>query len=194
MWSRVLVEALQDGHGAAFIVLPHVPCPAIEIKYPVANHSIGLAIKEFWLACARNIGCVDRQTCEQAWNQCEYHQTELLTAARATTAVGRVDGCVVLDRELNIHGFGGKILLTQESLPPDRRRYVDYKSREPLSESEIGQFGTRHQSAFRLCQAMPGLIAFVVSQDGDLRVILSDQENVYYFEGASASAKGKEDW
>ncbi len=41
--------------------------------------------------------------------------------------------------------------------------------------------GTRHKSAARLCKAFDGVLAFIVSQDGELKVLFSDAEKVNAF-------------
>ena len=73
----------------------------------------------------------------------------LISKARSLANLGKVDGCVVVDRQLQLRGFGGKI---------------GFDNRDPV------EGGMRHNSAHWLCQVVPGTIAFVVSQDGDLTV------------------------
>ena len=47
----------------------------------------------------------------------------------------------------------------------------------------------RHQSADRFCQQVPGAIAFVVSQDGNLRLFGHREGVVHLYEGPTP-----EDW
>ena len=47
----------------------------------------------------------------------------------------------------------------------------------------------RHRSAYRFCEKVDGAIAFVVSQDGDLRVFCDIGEEVRLYEGFTT-----EDW
>ncbi len=52
--------------------------------------------------------------------------------------------------------------------------------REVPRDELLKPFGERHKSAFYLCQQVPGSIAFVISQDGDLRIFASDEKRVYF--------------
>lgn len=65
------------------------------------------------------------------------------------------------------------------SSPPS---LINAKTNESWADQTLEQFGgTRHRSAVRLTQVLPGAIAFVISQDGDLRVFYSDGTGVYSF-------------
>jgi hypothetical protein len=86
---------------------------------------------------------------------------------------------VVLDRLMTVYGFGGSISVG--STAPDGRVLVDPQTREPLPEDDLlRRFGERHRSAFQLCKAHPDVLAFVISQDGDLRLFASDQRHVTF--------------
>jgi hypothetical protein len=91
---------------------------------------------------------------------------------------------VVLDRRMTVHGFGGTI--ETGAAQSSTRTYVDSRTNVLLAEEELlARFGHRHRSAFLLCQAVPRIIAFVISQDGDLRVFSSDDQHVYCDENLS---------
>jgi hypothetical protein len=91
---------------------------------------------------------------------------------------------VVLDRQMTVHGFGGTIETTAANSSP--RTYVDSRTNAPLAEEQLlARFGHRHRSAFLLCKAVPDVIAFVISQDGDLPVFSSDDRHVYCDENLS---------
>ena len=46
--------------------------------------------------------------------------------------------------------------------------------------------GTRHRSAYRLCKALPGSVALVISQDAGLRVVSYLHEQVMCWEQLTA--------
>ena len=100
---------------------------------------------------------------------------------RAVARLANMDGCVVLDRELNLVGFGG-IIQAQEGCESSRLVLRDRTGRAIDESASLALRGTRHKSAFQLCKALPNSLAFVVSQDGDLRVFSSDNESVYFEE------------
>jgi hypothetical protein len=77
--------------------------------------------------------------------------------------LANVDECVVLDRRLNVIGFGGKI---------------------SMSVDPVKGLGMRHASAKTWC-AKHGGMAFVVSQDGDLTVMSEDMSSSVVDPGTS---------
>ena len=66
-------------------------------------------------------------------------------------ALTRVDGAVVMEKDLSLHGFGATIRVLTD----------------PESQSEGGH---RHRSAIALCQKYRGAVAIVISQDGPISV------------------------
>ncbi len=95
-----------------------------------------------------------------------------LIASLAARSV--MDGAVVLDRRMSLWGFGARI--TAESSDLD----VELVSptapeRNSVRLSRLG--GTRHQSAYRLVNALPGASALVISHDGPVTVFLRRSPN-----------------
>jgi hypothetical protein len=103
-------------------------------------------------------------------------------AARAIGELAAVDGCVVLDRTLSVVGFGTKIDVPRERAErsPIQFRNVQTGTRLPLDELEtLG--GTRLRSALWFCKSHPNVVAFVVSQDQDMKVLWSEDEVAFAF-------------
>jgi len=99
--------------------------------------------------------------------------------ARSVAHLAAIDGCVVLDRELRLQGYGGKIA-ADEAARASKITFADVQTKLLREESEIfNRFGQRHRSAFYLCKCCPHALAFVLSQDGALRVFGSDATHVY---------------
>lgn len=107
---------------------------------------------------------------------------------KQAAAVGRLtatDGCVVLDRSLQVRGFGG-IIDPSLTAAQGGLRFVPPPSDPALTEADLlSRFGTRHRSAYLLCKSCPGSLAFVLSQDGGWRVFASDSERAYFFDHVS---------
>jgi len=82
----------------------------------------------------------------------------------------RVDGLVLMDRNLAVRGYGVEITNAEEPanlfIAGDRMA-TPVKMRPAI----YNHFGTRHRSMMRYCFQNPGSIGFVVSQDGEVRVI-----------------------
>lgn len=94
----------------------------------------------------------------------------MLGAIRFIASLSCVDGFVLLDSTLAVHGFGvearaetrlQEIYVAGDSLADDER----------LRRAELGLFGTRHRAMMRYCFQNPGALGFVVSQDGQVRVM-----------------------
>ncbi len=102
--------------------------------------------------------------------------------ANLIASLGNVDGCVTMTRTLHVVGFGGEIR-TPDPTPEDYvRPLINAKTNEPWADQTLEQYGgTRHRSAVRLTQLLPGAVLFVISQDGDLRVFYSDGSGAYAF-------------
>ena len=98
-------------------------------------------------------------------------------------SIGRLssaDGCVVFDRRLVLHGFGGSI--DTDLTGVELGVCFDLATKKDVSAEELlKSFGERHKSAFALCRKVPNAIVFVISQDGDLRVFASDTEGRVFF-------------
>src|SRR5205823_5634323 len=92
------------------------------------------------------------------------------------------DRCVVLDRTLTVHGFGGSIYSKHQ--PGDEVCiWVRGESKQEVAAKELLQrFGERHRSAYCLCKEVPNSLAFVISQDGDLRIFANDEAGVYFYD------------
>ena len=104
--------------------------------------------------------------------------------SRFTASLAMVDGAVVLTHGLEAIGFGAEI----SGALPD----VEFVARVVDLESQAFEFepatamGTRHRSAYRLCKALPGSVALVISQDAGLRVVSYLNQQVMCWEQLTA--------
>jgi hypothetical protein len=94
-----------------------------------------------------------------------------------------VDGCVVLDRSLRGRAFGTEIVVPDGDARQSPRAFRNVISYEEWAYDDFmhGIGGTRHRSAARLCRVYPNVIVFVVSQDGEFKIICSDDGQVNAF-------------
>ncbi len=183
-WSRVLASAMERRHGGTFVVLPGSGRPEdcdIRCTYS-PGVAFGDAIQEFWDTCIEHFLARDsdaRELADHAWN---WRRAAVFAKADIVSGLSSVDGCVVLDRDLRVTGFGGEILVDPTRAAGEARGLRNLKTGDPMPETELDRLGTRHRSAYRLAKSHPGVIAFVVSQDGDLRVFASTQHDVFGFD------------
>jgi Probable sensor domain DACNV len=93
----------------------------------------------------------------------------LFEVGHLIAALTAVDGAVVMTKRFEVLGFGAEIA---GGLPvvTEVRRAVDLEA-DTFATELVDSVGTRHRSAYRLCNAVPGAIAIVVSQDGGVRFV-----------------------
>jgi len=99
-------------------------------------------------------------------------EAELTGAVRIVTSLAAVDGLVLLSPLLEVGGFGVKIRAESQV----RRVYAghDFERRGSAARLvDITSFGTRHSSMLRYCRVDRHAIGVVVSQDGQVRLIMS---------------------
>jgi hypothetical protein len=184
LWSQVLREAVRLRHGGAFVVVPEPRLAPIELKYPLAPLPLGGELADLWLSLARAHYLLGSRLAADALEQTRVRRHQLWSTAASVGHLSALDGCVVLDRRMTVHGFGSTIETGAASGSP--RTYAAARAVQPLTEEQLlARFGHRHRSAFLLCKAVANALAFVISQDGDLRVFSSDEEHVYCDENLS---------
>jgi len=112
----------------------------------------------------------------QAIGSIPRHLTEEAAALRRVAPYANVDGAVVITRDLEIVGFGAKIVA-----PPEVAAHVfisgphigpHHVERRPVEDTG----GTRHQSAARFVGANPDAVALVVSHDGHVSLFFWDED------------------
>jgi hypothetical protein len=106
----------------------------------------------------------------------------IFEVAHLIAGLTAVDGAVVLTQRFELLGFGGEI---SGKLPAVKTvaRALDVEADTAFDESAEG-VGTRHRSAYRLCKALPDVIAVVISQDGNVRFVKCKDGAVTYWDQA----------
>jgi hypothetical protein len=107
-------------------------------------------------------------------------QDGLFELSHLIAALADVDGAVVLTRRFEILGFGAEISGDMPAVSSVRRA-LDLEAEHSAVETVDG-VGTRHRSAYRLCAAVDGALAVVVSQDGGARFVTRMPDGVTYWD------------
>ena len=94
----------------------------------------------------------------------------MLGAVRFIASLSCVDGFVLVDRRMVVHGFGVEVR-TDNLLSDIHVARDSHANPKLLRQSELTQYGTRHRAMMRYCYDKPGSLGFVVSQDGDIRAM-----------------------
>lgn len=97
----------------------------------------------------------------------------VLQAAKMLAHLTAVDGAVVLDRSLELRRFGA---VFEHPGPPECRKIEPAATTQQANDHwdklevyDLSRKGTRHQSAAGFCANHAGTIAFVISQDREIR-------------------------
>jgi sensor domain DACNV-containing protein len=100
--------------------------------------------------------------------------------SRLIAGLAAIDGAVVLDKRLQLVGFGAEVSSDLAS-PEQVWRATDLEASERQPES-IENVGTRHRAAYRFAQHQPGGLAIVVSHDGSVSFVTQRISQVVYWE------------
>src|SRR5215216_5204912 len=111
-----------------------------------------------------------------------YLAEDILEVAHLIAGLTAVDGAVVMTQRFEMLGFGGEISGRLQGVETVARA-LDVEADAALEES-VGGVGTRHRSAYRLCNALRDVIAVVISQDGNVRFVKRKNEAVTYWDQA----------
>jgi hypothetical protein len=106
----------------------------------------------------------------------------IFEVAHLIAGLTAVDGAVVMTQRFELLGFGGEI---SGGLPAVETvaRALDVEADAAVEES-VGGVGTRHRSAYRLCNELRDVITVVISQDGNVRFVKCKDEAVTYWDQA----------
>jgi len=185
--ARICIGLRRAGTGGALLVSPHPMADLLHVghglPYARLGHAGLLRVLDvaYQHAMEREVlregqEKYIRSSLERTANFAETDATdrarELTGAVRLVTSLASVDGLVLLTPLLELVGFGVKIRT-------ERRIGRVYVGRDFVRRGagaacvDLSCFGTRHTSMLRYCRADPQAIGVVVSQDGQVRVVVT---------------------
>jgi hypothetical protein len=193
--KRVLALVRRQRHGGTVLfVSPDdaptltAPNPYLDIKYNFIEAKARRQFFKLMLHILNRLAAVYPERDTIAWRDFVSTQDEELTAldealfeiAYLIAGLTAVDGAVVLDKHMEILGFGAEI---SGQLPdvPVIHRALDLEG-DAVEEELATNEGTRHRSAYRLINHLPGSLAVVMSQDGAARFVASRHGRPTYWE------------
>jgi hypothetical protein len=185
---RLLLRVQNLHHGGAFLITNDSSVKGLSIKYGMKYDRIRSALERLEIAEAENLVAsteigeeyMDKDADELpvrlhldeaiSGYDVEDIRRELNGTIWFVSLLTRVDGLVLLNQRLEVIGFGVEITTRQE---PSEVFIADdiYGTESRLRRVDYQLYGTRHRSMMRYCSDVPGSIGFVVSQDGDVRVM-----------------------
>ena len=196
--ARILLRVQKLKHGGAILITPDVKTPDLNIKYRIdynrlesslAGNAITKLKADFLEKHLLHLSdSKSKEIPSSQYFQLRRLEKELRASKNEVDGViwfvallTRVDGLVVMDQDMTVRGYGVEITNSQEPanlyIAADRMATV-----AKLREANYNHFGTRHRSMMRYCFQHPGSIGFVVSQDGEVRVITKVEERLVMWE------------
>jgi hypothetical protein len=198
--ARLLLRMRDLRHGGAVLITPDCSFSGLQQKYGVVYGRLADALRRASIVTVAKTNASDlihedyldsdslempvNLYLDEAVNENELNDilSELDGAIWFISLLSRVDGLVLMDRDLRVHGFGTTITVESEPaqvfLAGD-----DLASGEHLIEIDYSSYGTRHRSMMRYCQEIRGAVGFVVSQDGDVRAVTHMSGHLIVFDG-----------
>jgi len=195
-----IISAVRDSHhgGTLVIVPPYLADDILEDRYVSLKYKFVDAeprrrfrtlIVDVMNVLARSYAGTPARD-PVGWDDYESSSDRKLTGldeaifevAHLIAGLTAVDGAVVMTQRFEMLGFGGEI---SGRLPGVETvaRALDVEA-DAVVEESVGGVGTRHRSAYRLCNELREVIAVVISQDGNVRFVKRKDDVVTYWDQA----------
>jgi hypothetical protein len=193
---RVMATVRAAQHGGTLILIPRARVSEflsdgryVQVKYAFDDEEPRKRILTLMTAIANELArAAGAGESTVSWHAYETSRARqlvemdeaLFEVAHLVADLTRVDGAVLLTDSLEILGFGVEIAGELPEVSRVARAHdLDAGGRTWVRTDRVG---TRHRSAYRLCQAVRDALALVVSQDGGLRFIRWHDQSVAYWE------------
>ena len=196
---RMLLRVQNIRHGGAFLITPDSSFTGLSVKHKITYNRLRTALQRHAVATAQQnqaTATIGDEYLDEDLDDMPVglHLDEVIAGydlEEITNEIGaviwfvslltRVDGLVLLNPQLEIQGFGVEI--TEPEEPSNVYSAGDIWASESRTQRiEYQHYGTRHRSMMRYCAKYPGSVGFVVSQDGDVRVMTTYEGRMIIWE------------
>ena len=182
--KRLIAAVQASHHGGTLILVPEdikeellLANPYLNVKYRFESSESRTRYRSVLLSMMNLLVDQHHSVDEIGWHHYEDTTDDelnlldeaLFEMSYLVAGLTSVDGAVLMTKRFETLGFGAEITCNGIEVPRVARA-LDIEGENTLIESADG-FGTRHRSAFRLAQSLPGSFTVVISQDGDVRAI-----------------------
>jgi hypothetical protein len=180
---RAISAIRRARHGGTLLIVPpddqgNLDIPGVSLKYRFADQDTRRRFRQLILSILSTLQAVAVREGQAHVDLAFYQQRgdielraledAVVELAQLMASLAAVDGALVMNRRLELLGFGGEI--TEATPVPQIHRALDLEGTQTAAEVVDG-VGTRHRSVYRLCLAHPDTLGFVVSQDGTVTVV-----------------------
>lgn len=189
--SRLCIGLRRIGTGGAFLLSPNCLRRLLEVNhtffYPRLRDSSMLRVvdnlyryslrEQMFQTRSRMIDRALTRELNLSTTDLQDRERELTGAVKVVTSLATLDGAVLMTPDLAVLGFGTKIRAGGNAgVVYDGR---DYSVRRRKAKSvDLSQFGTRHLSMIQYCRKDPNALGIIVSQDGQIRVVVSSNQDL----------------
>ena len=182
--GSILSKVSNARHGGTILVIPKAAdvSDLVRLNYPLPTDVLRASIEK---RASFEPG-LSNQGYRHGMNgsdldRAHFSERDLARTSDLLASFTAVDGAVILRRDLTLLGYGAEILESEPLSGDDEVEYVvDGEYRGVIKLNDLGM---RHRSASRFCRKVDQAIAFVVSQDGDLRVFRNESGKVRRYDG-----------
>lgn len=193
--ERVLNRIREMHHGGILIIVPDSMTKndsrltdRINIKYPSEYNEAWIALIEEGIRLNNYYHLFDKLWEEENIKNSDFQKLirlepddtgddKISNSIGVISTLSGVDGAVVITDKLRLLGFGGEITASSPSLT-EAKVIIDPLTGE-FEYRSLEKYGTRHRSAMRFCSSFENSIAFIISQDGDIRATKRVGADVY---------------
>jgi len=200
MMKRLIAGMRAFHHGGTLVVVPpemaDVFCsenPYLSIKYGFVDSEPRARFRTLIINVMNTLAKIaGDQHSIIGWR--DYQQTTnpdiikldeaIFEMSHLVAALSTVDGAVVLTRRFELLGFGAEIHCESTDLNFVAKA-LDLEGDHSVIES-VHAVGTRHRSAYRICNAHKDVLSIILSQDGNVQFARWKDDNVMYWDQQAA--------
>jgi hypothetical protein len=175
-------------HGGCIFIVPEKKKPLhTDVKYQCDDKTIWICLKGKLILHDQYYGTDsatpvkhDAATATSLQDEIQGVENGLRDALDTLARLTAVDGAVMVNRKLELIGFGAVVKLGQTA-PYKVFRCEDRRATRK-KQIAIESYGTRHRSAFEFCFRNQPSVAIVVSQDGGVKTVTRVGKHIYFWE------------
>jgi hypothetical protein len=200
MMRRLIAGMRAFHHGGTLVVVPPEMAdmfthenPYLSIKYAFVDGEQRARFRTLIITVMNTLAKIaGDQHSLIGWR--EYRQTTnpdiikldeaIFEMSHLVAALSTVDGAVVLTRRFELLGFGAEIHCESTELNFVAKA-LDLEGEHSVIES-VQSVGTRHRSAYRICNALKDVLSIILSQDGNVQFARWKDDNVMYWNEQAA--------
>jgi hypothetical protein len=174
IFCKILMHLSETRHGLTLLFVTQAALVSaneiLSIKYSTHCQRIGLLFRDYILEYLRSSPVAGDNA---VLSRLDGLLSEALSAISAASAV---DGALVISDRFDVMGFSAEIRANDVHV--DNLYFSVGQAEGKYAPRPMTEFGTRHRSAARFSKALQGTMAFVISQDGDRRIMTTVNGNV----------------